>query len=1006
MEQEGEEDRKEEEELIEKEEGEENRKEEEHIKEEKEGEDRNKEEHIEEKEKEREEDRNQEEHIKEKERGEDMEEEEDKEEEEYDDDDDDRYDKGPLHLHEDQYAQILREVFPKATSSKPMEAEQQATSAAKHATKTTPTVLNQEQIKQMIHEAKQEILRELKEGKPDKNQATSELGVPAQNQKANFKNIIAQKIDKIKHKLKEQLKINRIVEEIKLHLKGECPLIILKVDKMMDGSRWEEIRQALSLLKCSADAVILTTTKSTQQTEGYYYPSREPIYYSLAGLYHDTVLELTKQQKNEENYNPQVFRDIMELCEPHEFCMKIFTHALYANPKRSIEELIKLHRTLKASSKSSDILAMKMFMYSYNDLPREYKSCFLYLAIFPKGQKIRRSTLTGRWVAEGLTLKDDWPSSVRQANRCFDALIHRWLVYPADIGATGKVMSCVVGDLVHGFITTIARKQHFVETRLSHHLARHFSIFNDLQLRSSDKIDKFFQLLSKSSRVSLLKVLDLEGCRCFRGGKNQRYLKDVCTKMVLLKYLSLRGTDVTQLPSEINYLRELEVLDIRQTKLPESATANILLLKLKRLLAGNIDQSSSDFGSVQVPRRIDKMVNIEVLSNVKARHHRDLKDIGKLWQLRKLGVVIKDQDHHLRHLLQEISDLHECLCSLSITTLPETTGTISLHECLRSLSTTTLPEATSDDGTPSGVELPPNISSRLQLPPKFLESLSISGTTQSGHLLPVITKDGNKLAKVTLSSTPLNQDDLNILAKLPVLQSVRLRNIACTGRLTFKEGEFIRLKYLLVEGSDLTNIIFEDGAARELAKMVLSFTSTGSISGIDKLPKLEEIELHSSSCGKLLTSFVHAEKIAKLTLSATLLEVDAIQILAQIPNIRCLVLLDKSFDGSQNQITFKDEFKWLNLLVVHCSSITEISFSRGSAPRLEKIAWSSFTISGIDKLPRLKELEFNGDDVPEEVKKAIGTKNKPSLKHNGPETHDQAKGDEEDDHDAARFHCC
>lgn len=108
--------------------------------------------------------------------------------------------------------------------------------------------------------------------------------------------------------------------------------------------------------------------------------------------------------------------------------MRIFTHAVYANPKKSTEELSKLHSTLQDSQKSFDAIAKNMLMYSYNDLPKEYKSCLLYLAIFPKGEKIRRSTLIGRWVAEGLAFKEDWPSSVRQANQCFDALIRRWLV--------------------------------------------------------------------------------------------------------------------------------------------------------------------------------------------------------------------------------------------------------------------------------------------------------------------------------------------------------------------------------------------------------------------------------------------------------------------------------------------------------------------------------------------------------------------------------------------------
>ncbi|KAF8725968.1 hypothetical protein HU200_020545 [Digitaria exilis] len=842
---------------------------------------------------------------------------------------------------------------------------------ANQTSKIIATALDEERIKQMIHEAKQEVLREMQEGKQDMDQTRSKPIVLDQNQKLSVEEI-TQMIEKLEHEFREQIKIKGLVDKILKYLGRDCPLIILKVDDMMDGSRWEEIRKALSLLKCSADALVFTTTESISEAKGYCYPPREPIDYSLVGLYHDTVLEVTSKQKNEDNPNPQVFRDILEECyfftdndleewELHEFSMKIFTHALYANPNRRSEELIKLQNTLQALPKSFDILAKKMFMFSYNDLPKEYKSCLLYLAIFPKGQKIRRSTLIERWVTEGLILKEDWPSSVHQANRCFDALIRRWLVYPADIGATGKVKSCVVGDLVHGFITKIARKQHFVETRLSHHLARHFSIFNDLQLRSSDKIDMFFEDLYKSSRVSLLKVLDLEGCRCF-GGKNQRYLKDICTKMLLLKYLSLRGTDITQLPNEINNLRELEVLDIRQTKVLVSATTNILLLKLKRLLAGDIGPSSGDVGSVHIPHRIGKMLKVEVLSNARALSSDDLKDIGKLWQLRKLGLVIDDKDRHLGNLLEIISDLHECLCSLSIT----------------------FPVAMPREDTPAN--LPDYISKRLTNSPKILESLSIRGTTLKGNLLPVIINgDNSKLTKVTLIRTLLNQNGLNILAKLPKLQCVRLRHITFTEHeLTFKEEEFRCLKYLLVEGSGLTNITFEDGAARELEKLVLSFTGTMSISGAENLPNLEELELNYDSCSTLLPSFDDAAQIAKLTLRGALLNQDALQVLAKKPNLRCLVLSGISFEGTENEITFKkDEFVWLNLLHVDCPSITKITFTTESAPRLEKIVWPSSTaLFGIDNLPRLKELEFKGYSLPKEVKDAIGKhKNKPSLKY-------------------------
>ncbi|XBI76111.1 hypothetical protein VPH35_069384 [Triticum aestivum] len=833
-----------------------------------------------------------------------------------------------IRLNEAHYEHILREVFPQVTTKKRPQIQEQASAVS-----TTSTII----LEKSVHKPCAELQEDKSTKKPspvdlqeDKSVKKIDIVDDIQSQHcipdALTEETIA-KIREIECTMQDQLQIKGIMDKIGDRLMSQAGqiLVILKLDDDW-VSRWEETKNVFSMFGRITGALMLTFKDNIARAKEYFWPVHEPIDYCLLGLY----------------YNPKIYIDILDKCKQQEFCMKIFIHALHANPKRSHEELSKLHKALQPVPQASptsghnsldgNIIAKKMFMFSYSDLPKEYRSCLLYLAIFPRRQHIRRSTLIGRWVVEGLMTKQDWVSSVRHANRCFHALINRWLVYPADIGATGQVKSCVIGDVVHGFITKIARKQCIIETRLSHYLARHFSIFNNLRIRRSDKINRFFEkLYEESFRVSIIKVLDLEGCKCF-GCKNQRYLKDICR---------------TMLPSEINNLRELEVLDIRDTHVPESATVNVLLLKLKR---------STEIS--YVPEKIGKMLNMEVLSNVKAQNHQVLKDIGKLWQLRKLGVVIGDNDKLIRNLLRAISDLHECLKSLSIT-------------------------------------------------------LPMTKQDPSNEDFPMLTKHNDflQLAKITLTGTRLKQDDLKVLNKLPNIVCLRLRDKAyIDSKLTFENDKFKNLKCFLVEGSNMTDILFEGGALK-LEKITLCSTDgIQSLSGVEALPELKEVELNNNNNNKL-SLFDKAEKVPKVTLCSTKLSEDDLKMFAKIRYMCCLVLKEEACVESRIKFN-KDEFPSLNLLIVDGSAITKIEFASGSAPKLEKIIWS-FTrgtvgsLSGIDNLPKLKELEFNGELIPVELKEAINKhKNKPNLLHNKPENQYQEMGHIEEMGKAARFPSC
>ncbi|EEE52496.1 hypothetical protein OsJ_34693 [Oryza sativa Japonica Group] len=518
-------------------------------------------------------------------------------------------------------------------------------------------------------------------------------------------------------------------------------------------------------------------------------PLMKTVSYSHVDFHYKKANQLMLQLTSSYNTSDAV-KQVLTRCDTDDFCAKVFLHALHNNPNRTADELKILTENLAPDRCSNDPLEkrVRLAAFCYYGLPDRYKNCLWYAAAFIRGSyDIRRASLTRRWIAEGLIIRSGQPTEQEEAERCVDTLLSLNLLIPKERERgviEGKVKTCSVNtpviDIVNGSRSISASTvDDFLDTnQLPLDLDLHFSIRNGIRIRQLDAMDgstmeprppapkkqlesvmEFLRKLPSSSRLRLLRVLDLEGCGVII---TNRHLNNIC-QIRKLKYLSLRGTNIVWLPKKLHQLELLETLDIRQTRV--CVFESTLPKSLKHLLAGRVDclgddavtvKSKESFSTVRMPSGIPAgdMSKLEILSHVWVSDSaKELDNLGeKLKQLRKLGVVLcGGSKANLKDLFAQINKLHTTLRSLSIRMKP-----------------------VSSWGSTEAV---------LMTPPLLLESLRICGVRD---WLPRRMKELNNLSKLTLRDTLLNEDNLAVLGALKGLRCLRLRYHSFdSGGLTF-----------------------------------------------------------------------------------------------------------------------------------------------------------------------------------------------------------------------------
>ncbi|TVT98363.1 hypothetical protein EJB05_56335, partial [Eragrostis curvula] len=477
--------------------------------------------------------------------------------------------------------------------------------------------------------------------------------------------------------------------------------------------------------------------------------------------------------------------------------------------------------------------------FSYNDLPMDLKTCMLHLCTFPKSYKINRKRLTRRWVAEGLLGAKHGLSAEEVAEEYFNQLITRNIIRPVEHSTDGMVKACQVHDMIHEYIVHKSGEEDLVNVvgghwlmpvpsnkvrRLSLHTTDHveaaIASMNLSRIRSLTVCATSHKFPFHSFKSKIIQVLDLEGCR----GIKKHHLKRIC-EMTLLKFLSLRKTDIDKLPSNIGNLIYLETLDIRETKISVLPKSILELHLLTNLFGGN----KKNRKTVKLPKEMATrpIVTLQILSGIEiVEGPATISDLHAFTKLKKLLIYklnLRKDSLGFKDLMSSIEYLG-FLQSLEI-----------------------------DDESSDFI----NSLDSMASPPRHLTTLHLHGKLLT---VPEWIPNLEDLVKLTLSVTVLRTDTFKLLASMPLLfcltfsysfekQNAHMvtilekNELESGGTISVPSGRYKSLKLLRFASPVLPQLNFSEGAMPELQRIDLQFTKLEGLSNMDNLVSIEEVHL-------------------------------------------------------------------------------------------------------------------------------------------------------------------
>lgn len=676
------------------------------------------------------------------------------------------------------------------------------------------------------------------------------------SQKPDIKKIFKDLISQVSsHRFNEYIDNwdeNKLITKLRELLQDKRYLVI--IDDIWSHTAWDIIKCAFPENNCSSR--IITTTRIIDVAMSCCTGGDDRMY-KMQPLsdYHSKQLFFKRVFGSEDvpKMLEESSNDILKKCGGLPLAI-ISISGLLANQSLIKEEWEEVARSLgSALYNDSSLEGMKAILcLSYNDLTDNLKTCLLYLSNFPAGYVIERERLVRRWIAEGFIPEVLGWKQQDVAEDYFYELINKNMIQAVDISYDGTARACQVHDFMLELIISKSAEDNFVTVigsgrsalvnckgsirRLSvQHIDQDLasvlanedlSHVRSLTVTSSSCIEH----LPSLARFENLRVLDFDGC-----DRLENYYMKGMGKLFQLKYLSLKGTWISHIPSEVVMLHSLETLDIRETHAEELPSGIDHLTKLQHLIA------STDYGSagIKIPNGIRNMKNLRVLlgCHISSGSADALEELGNLTNLNELYVEYRgigsEYKRHEQMLLSSLCKLGSCkLQSFRIQRRCS-----SLVEFLE-----------------------------LWTPPPFsLQRFEMSGCCNFISVPRWITPELTSLAHLEINIVEVAENDLLILGQLPALLYLGL---TCqTSReegLAFQNGGFRCLRKFAYDVAVLPSgrFQFQGGTLPMLEDLGLiycvSMVNAYGL-GIEYLPRLKNVQVRLFKEGATSSDITSAE---------------------------------------------------------------------------------------------------------------------------------------------------